>query len=697
MQKELIMTARAKIYNFLNRYLHKINLENIIIGICFLILAVKFYSVAGRFLDTDEEYYFYITSAISKGVNIYAELNFFYPPIPWYLCSVFFRLFHNLYQSLLTIRLLIISLSLLSFFLIFDMLKRLRASWFVIPVTIFILYSMQFSLKLMEYRSDNVLFFVLILQGYLMFLMSQYTAFSPLKIAAVIFLAFLSFHINQKAIIIELPLLFAFCVCFFNDLRRFVLIYKKALLFFGAIIIVCLIFSRNYHQFFCQSYIYGPIMLNQFSKISPSASFVNNLNLLIPFIKDNLAFWITGLISSIVLLLALKNNKNYLVPLMFLAGAVVLVLIAPFPFIHYQAYCVWAVLFSLPYLISICINSWPHRKILLFVIFFLLAASGALTFQRYEFPFQNLKGYATEIDRIRGIIGENKLASFGGSSINIESDFPLWSGELQFVYGTKALQTNTARTTLKDKATKFVFIDPRENIKKALYGEDGYFIKANYQKCHGLPLMIASKWAYLGPGQRTINIEIAGKFKVMPFSNISNSITLDNYKLKSFQTLYLKQGPHSIKSALPAALLIEFDSAKINSESFDNLNGSKYEFMPLNQDFSGKFELLGAIKYEKSGKAFYRFFWKALSDINDGLMAFHHFYGSGGNYINGINVDPTDGWYDIRALKSGEVISYEFSVDLNKEYKSMDIGWYYEQDWSRRIPCGAGTFYRMYI
>ncbi len=76
MQKELIMTARAKIYNFLNRYLHKINLENIIIGICFLILAVKFYSVAGRFLDTDEEYYFYITSAISKGVNIYAELNF---------------------------------------------------------------------------------------------------------------------------------------------------------------------------------------------------------------------------------------------------------------------------------------------------------------------------------------------------------------------------------------------------------------------------------------------------------------------------------------------------------------------------------------------------------------------------------------------------------------------------------------------
>ncbi len=156
--------------------------------------------------------------------------------------------------------------------------------------------------------------------------------------------------------------------------------------------------------------------------------------------------------------------------------------------------------------------------------------------------------------------------------------------------------------------------------------------------------MIASKWAYLGPGQRTINIEIAGKFKVMPFSNISNSITLDNYKLKSFQTLYLKQGPHSIKSALPAALLIEFDSAKINSESFDNLNGSKYQFIQYNQDFSGKFELLGAIKYEKSGKAFYRFFWKALSDINDGLMAFHHFYGSGGNYINGINVDPTDGW-----------------------------------------------------
>ena len=60
---------------------NRIGIDNAILYVSLLILAVHFYPMAGRFLDSDEEYYLYITSAISKGAGIYKDLNFFYDPL----------------------------------------------------------------------------------------------------------------------------------------------------------------------------------------------------------------------------------------------------------------------------------------------------------------------------------------------------------------------------------------------------------------------------------------------------------------------------------------------------------------------------------------------------------------------------------------------------------------------------------------
>jgi uncharacterized membrane protein len=62
-----------------------------------------------------------------------------------------------------------------------------------------------------------------------------------------------------------------------------------------------------------------------------------------------------------------------------------------------------------------------------------------------------------------------------------------------------------------------------------------------------------------------------------------------------------------------------------------------------------------------------------------------------------VDINPTDGWYDIRSVKKDEVISYDISVDKNEKYKFINIGWFFKQDWSRRLTYGDSTFFTLQL
>jgi hypothetical protein len=413
---------------------------------------------------------------------------------------------------------------------------------------------------------------------------------------------------------------------------------------------------------------------------------MNKLGFILFYFKFNPAFWLIGLISFATLLFYFKKDRIYLTPLMFLSGAILLIgtSIILFPYIHYQLYYFWAVLFSLPYFIGLCVKVFPKRDVLIFTIIVLSAATGIFTFEHFSYPYKPLIEYAAEIDHVRNVIGGNGLASFGGSSITIKSEAPdCYSKDIV--------------NTLKTKGTKFIFIDQRNNTITGLTYESRYFIRSNYEKCPGLPLMIASRWHYLDPDTKYIPVEIEGYHKILLFTKNANIVILDGRKLTNDQVLYLKRGEHTIKANRSAALLIEYNSRKTSSESLYNLNLSKYEFIPLNKYFSGKFELLGVLKYEKSNKLFYHIFWKALSNIDTELMAFHHFCDISGNSLAGVNIDPADGWYDIRSIKKDEMISYDISVDKNDKFRSVHIGWYFKQDWNLRLRHYDSTFFTLQL
>lgn len=683
------------ILDFINKNKNRIKYENIIIFICLLFLAIHYYPTAGRFLDADEEYFFYITSAISRGMGLFTDLYSYYPPLLWYICSLFFKFSSSLFQAMLATRIFNISFSLVGFYLIFDIFKKLKLSWFIIPATLFLFYSIQFDLKLIEYRADNALLLILILQSYFIFLLTEQNKFSPFKIFSIIFLGILTFHITQKAVYIEPFLMLSFLFIHFDKIKIFILKYKAALslIVFGGIML--LIFSESYHRFFYQCYIYPSIFLKKLPKLFPEYSFGNKLDFLIRFAKHNIAFWLIGLASFPTFLLNLRRNNKYLLPLMFLSGTFLLLWMAPFPMLQYQLYCAWGVLFSLPFFLNICCQILPKKKIFIFSAIFLLALSGMFTFTHYRFPFKSLMAYAAEIDRVREVIEQNEIASFGGSSINIQTALPFCDATMQFRSDEKRCQSENIRGVLKKKDIKFIHLDPRKRVKNILTNEDSYFIQSNYQKCPNLPLLIASKWAYINSKKKYINIEIEGNYNILLFTN-NNTVMLDNRKLISSQIVMLKKGKHSVSTRKTAVLLLEFKSDKINSENFLNVNHKNIKFISLNQDFSDKFKLLGVLKSKKAKKTTYRLFWKAISDINDDLRAFHHFIDRDGNYVTGINIDPTDGWYDIRNIKKGDVISFDFSVDGNKRFNSMNIGWYYKQDWSKRLECDGSAFFKLY-
>jgi hypothetical protein len=327
---------------------------------------------------------------------------------------------------------------------------------------------------------------------------------------------------------------------------------------------------------------------------------------------------------------------------------------------------------------------------------FLLALSGYFTYGHYWWPTTPIKIYANEIDGIRAAIGTEEIASLGVATINIPNAMPYLDQQPGF-----RKDYPNFRDTLIKKSVPFVFIEQKEVFRDMLsiIPEDGHFIFANYQECQEFPgaLMIASKWAYADKGTTNFQIAIKGSYKILLLSRSGADVWIDGRKLKNVQIMYLGAGDHVIKAAEPAAVLMDHYSNKVSSESMYDLIRSKHDIIPVGQAFSDKFELLGVLRYKKSGKYFYRFFWKALSNVDGQLRVFHHFRGSSDNFMYGLNIDPADQWYNINLLKPGEVFSYSLLADMDRNIRSMDIGWFYEQDWSRRVPCGTGTFFKLYL
>ena len=204
--------------------------------------------------------------------------------------------------------------------------------------------------------------------------------------------------------------------------------------------------------------------------------------------------------------------------------------------------------------------------------------------------------------------------------------------------------------------------------------------------------MILSKWFLLNPGENRVDIPIGTDYKIIFNPNLNN-IFIDNINLKNDRVLNLKSGNHLIRFSRQAALLVEFNSDLISSESLTNFKSAL--FTPINRRFSDRFELLGLLTSQTANKIHYRLFWKALSDNHDDLMSFHHFRDEKGNYLAGANIDPTDGWYDIKGFKKGDLITYAFSIDKNEIIKTMDVGWYYKQDWNKRIAYKDSTFFTL--
>ena len=641
----------------------------------------------------DEQFYFYVTSAVSHGIGMYADLHVAYPPVLFYIGAIFFRIFPDLYRAMLASRIFITALSLLGFYLIFDMFRKLKLSWFIIPAAMFAFYSMQLDLTAVKFRPDNLLYFILVLQCYLTFRLGADNKNSAAKISLIFFLFLLSFHVVQKAVFIEPLLMAGFLLAHFEKIKSFFRQYGKASIISAAAMILAAVFSGGYHRFFYQSYVFVPVFLSGL----PHFAVRSSMEFLIQYARHNAAFWLTGIVSFVAITANIRKDRNALIPGTFMAGTFLYLFVSIFtlaPYLQYQLYCVWAILFSLPYLTDICRNAFPKKMFIVFLIAFLLALSGYFTYGHYWWPTTPIKIYADEIDRIRVVIGKEEIASLGAATINIPNAMPL---DQQPGYRK---EYRNFRDNLVKKAVPFIFIDQKEVFQQMLSinPEDGHFISANYQECREFPgaLMMASKWAYADKGNTNFQVAIRGNYKLLLLSKPGTDVRLDDRKLKNVQIMYLGAGDHIIKATQPAVILMDHYSDKVSSDGMHDLSRSNYDLFPLDEVFSDKLELLGVLRYKSSGKYSCRFFWKALSNV-DGLKAFHHFRGSSDNFIFGLNIDPSDNWYKINVLKPGEIFSYGLIYDMDRNIRSMDIGWFNERDWSKRIPYGTGTFFKLYL
>ena len=61
-----------------------------------------------------------------------------------------------------------------------------------------------------------------------------------------------------------------------------------------------------------------------------------------------------------------------------------------------------------------------------------------------------------------------------------------------------------------------------------------------------------------------------------------------------------------------------------------------------------------------------------------------------------LETDPTNGWYDLRSLRPGDLVTYEFLTDTDKD-NNLNVGWFYKHNWNKRINYGGSTYLKLYF
>ena len=664
--------------------------ERAVLAFCLTAIGFHFYPMAGRFLDQDELYFFHVSHAVSQGVPLYSGLDPYYPPLLFYIGAVFFTLFHDLYLSLLAARILGITCGLIGFFFVFDIFRRLRLTYFIVPVAFVIPFLTQFDLKLTEFRADNFICPMIAAQAWLVFRVNEGTARLDRTLLAVVFVGLVAVHLSQKAVPIEGALLIVLLTTQLSGVRGLVHRHSPAVSLGALVFTGVVAWSAGYRLFVQRTYV---DTLRMMSIYPPE----EGARFLLTCLQRNLGFWLLAVLSTFVIAEGLPAHpRRNLLPLMLLAGACVLVYASSFPYLHYQLYLAWAALLALPFAVAVARDLFPGGMVAAFALCSIAALSSLRTFQTFEFPHQPLREYASMVERAQHEIGPEAVGFVGGTLISSSSIWPQDPINGYKYYRDYVVERRWRMSRLlRQTGAKLVF-DPRALVREQAVKTDRVFIGLNYRDTPGLPLLIASRWYWFDAGQSSLAVEMSGPYRTWVFGDGAGTTSIDGVNAGGGATLQLDAGTHRVEATAPGVMLAEFASPTVrSSESQDIGTAKRTAFAPVDADFSGDFRLLGVLRLEEDDADVFHVFWQKTANVEEELLAFHHFRDGGGNFIHGENVDPGAGWYSLRDLGSGQVFSYRFRVAKGLNARSLDIGLYHRNDIARRIPRGHETYFRV--
>ncbi len=700
MRVRALQTDNARTPIASSPFVSSVWVERGLIFICLVAIAARFYPTAGRFIDKDELYFFYLSHAVSRGGQLYSGLKTYYAPGSFYIGAAVFTLFRDLYAGLLAARIFVITLGLLGFLLVFDIFRRLRLTWFILPVTFFVLFLTQFDLKLMEFRPDNIVLPVVVASnsGCFFQLNNEGTTRQDLKLLAIVLLGLLSVHVGQKAMFAEAAISMALAIT--QSAALAALLRRRWFVLSLSILLVAATaaWSSSYRRFVFEAYIDPLDLMRLDNKLVVSG----RLAFMWGCLNRNVSFWFLTALAVIFLVRGLSlNPRRYLAPLLLLLAASALLYSSPFPYLQYQLYLTWAALLALPFAVRVACDLFSGAAPAVFTVCVLAAFSSLFTCEFFRFRYQSLHEYAIMIDGARRAIGKEPVAFAGGTLISANSVFPqdCFDGPqsggdgIRFYRDYVVERRWNMRDLLRQTGAKFVF-DTYWPLQSQALKDDRTFIALNYRACPASPLLIASGWQWLDPGRPTFKADIGGEFRTWTFSTGTAPILVDGSPTGGGAKLKLERGKHQLQTAAPGVLFTEFASPAIRSSDYDDVaNAEGYAFKPIDADFSHDFRLLGLLRLKEKGADVYRLFWQETGSSDADLLAFHHFRDAAGNFVHGENVDPGDGWYSLRELGPGQYFSYEFKVPHSLRADRLDIGLYYRSNIASRIACGAQTFH----
>lgn len=658
--------------------------DYVLLSGCLLALALKFYASVGRFLDPDERYCLHATFLISSRCDLYSTTHFFYPPLTWTFGAVLCKLGFGLYQTLLSLRIMSVTFSLLAFSLLFQVYRCLKVTYLIIPATLFAYFSTPLNLKIMEFRSDHPLILIVMCQFWLLTKAAINRKLTRSSALGILALAGAAFHTNQKALFIE-PLLVAVMIGLWGwDWVKGSIRSSKFFVGLAIGIIILLTASSNYRSLIYNCYLYPLIVQISYDGQVTDYPMVSKLEFLIIAARYSVPLWILGFSNSVVIGLHLRRNRNLTIPLAYLTGALLILLLSRFPQIHYHIYWYWAVACALPWAAASMLTRYPRSGVIWFCLCSCLALTEPLKDYREEAVIKSLKAYAEMIDKVRTAIGRDRLASFNGNSLDIPSDLPFCDTAEQFKCDREYCYSDAIRNVLGEKNTQFILVEDDRRIRDSLNEIDGFFIQTNYLPVTGIPLLKAAKWLYVDAAHQSVEIPVGGTYRQATFSQ--TAATPDGLAVQDRATIItLLRGTVNFSVSEPTVVFIESEAGASTTEEHEFLAGAAVSFQPLSANFDNALTLIGILKSVKENQIRVRFFWRIEKQFSIELNAFHHLMNPQGSIAKTYNIDPGNGWYHFKNLLPGTIISYSVTLPQGSSPMKLAIGWYFKQSWTLRV------------